>query len=79
MNFEKALEEIKNGKRVSRKGWNENEWIMKVNSSSLPWRGIGKIDTLPWIGMRTIDARYIPWTATHIDLLANDWYMFEDL
>lgn len=32
---------------------------------------------LPWIGMKTADNKFIPWTASQSDILATDWTLYD--
>jgi hypothetical protein len=80
MSFSAALVHLKHGHQVAREGWNgKGMWIMVVRywdalmgGPSLEKRGLG---TLPWVGMKTADNRFVPWLASQADLLANDWYV----
>jgi hypothetical protein len=72
-----ALEELKNGNRVSRPGWNgKGMWLKLVPGKE---HGLGADDPggtrehLPWIGMRTADNKFVPWLASQTDVLAEDW------
>lgn len=31
--------------------------------------------TLPYIYMRTVEGHFVPWVASHTDLLGEDWYV----
>jgi hypothetical protein len=78
MNFGEALEYLKQGEKVARKGWNGKcMWIMHVPTSKVPYRKIGHLDTLPWIGMKTSDNKFVPWLASQTDILAEDWTVVE--
>lgn len=80
MNFGKAIEALKQGKKVQRTGWNgKGLWLeLQVPDAH------GKM-TLPYIYMaypttpasdsapsNHINAR-VPWFASQTDLLAEDW------
>ena len=67
-NFAYALRHLRNGKQVTRTGWN----------------GIGQFLTLqmpdehskmslPYIYMTTVQGDRVPWVASHTDLLSEDW------
>ena len=28
---------------------------------------------LPWIGMKTADKKFVPWSASQTDILSEDW------
>lgn len=83
MNFGQALELIKVGSKVARKGWNgKGMFIFLVQGSSFtvnrpPLLGIYPEGTLinycPHIDMRTADSSIVPWLASQTDVLAEDW------
>jgi len=78
--FGQAVEALKAGKMVSRKGWNgKGMYLLMIESGK--W-GLGTVyeqinkDTdgfLPWIGMKTADNKFVPWLASQTDILATDW------
>lgn len=68
MTFGWAVEQIKDGKAVARKGWNgKNMYI----AGKFPDEN-SKI-TLPYIFMKTADDKLVPWLASQSDILAEDW------
>lgn len=70
MNFGEALENLRKGLAVSRKGWNgKGMWIALQRPTSE-----SKM-TLPYIFMRTVDRQLVPWLASQTDILAEDWEM----
>ena len=85
MSFSLALELLKNGYRVCRRGWNgKGMWLVLVipEDDDTPhegpgyslWRMQGIVGhALPWIGMRTADDKFVPWLASQTDMLADDW------
>ncbi len=83
MNFEAALASLKNGKRVTRRGWNgKGMFLFLVLGSTFivnraPLLGIypegTEITYQPHIDMKTADGRIVPWIASQSDLLDNDW------
>lgn len=83
MNFSAALEEIKDGVRVARSGWNgKGMFVFLVPGSHFtvnraPLLGIyppgTEIDYRTHIDMRTADGSIVPWLASQTDLLADDW------
>lgn len=83
MNFGQALEELKNGNKVSRSGWNgEGMFIFLVPGSVFkanrpPLLGIypegTEINYCPHIDMKTADEKIVPWLASQTDVLAEDW------
>lgn len=83
MNFSEALVLIKAGKRLTRLNWNgPGQFVFLVNGStfevnreplSLMYPPGTVIDYLPHIDIRTKQGPIVPWQASQIDLLANDW------
>lgn len=84
MNFGEALSSIKQGKKVSRSGWNGKEmFLFLVQGSTFkadrpPLLGIypegTEINYRSHIDMRTVDGSIVPWVASQTDILAEDWY-----
>lgn len=68
MNFGDALSALKEGKRVSRTGWNgKGMWLeLQVPDTHSKM-------TLPYIYMKTVDDNRVPWLASQTDMLAEDW------
>ncbi len=83
--FSNALEFLKDGERVARKGWNGKGMflflvpgsVFKVNRP--PLLGIypegTEIKYHAHIDMRTADGQIVPWLASQTDILADDWEM----
>jgi hypothetical protein len=71
-----AVRLLKEGKRVTRKGWSgKNMWLAlrepdltagdrKLSSTSM---------TLRYVFMKTADGQFVPWLCSQTDLLAEDW------
>jgi hypothetical protein len=68
MNFGKAIELLKAGKRVSRPGWNGRGMWLELQRPD----DKSKM-TLPYIYMFTADQQLVPWLASQTDVLAEDW------
>ena len=68
MNFGKAIELSKEGKKIARKGWNGKRMWLKLQ---VPDKG-SKM-SLPYIYMKTADDHLVPWFASQADILAEDW------
>lgn len=68
MNFSEALEELKIGSRLARKGWNGKGMWIKAQ-----YPGEHGSLTLPFVLIRTADGNHIPWTVSQADLFAEDW------
>jgi hypothetical protein len=83
--FGSALNILKRGGRVARKGWNgKNMFLFIVPGSTFkvnrpPLMGIfpegTEINYHAHIDMRTADGTIVPWLASQTDLLAEDWVM----
>lgn len=80
LSFSAALELLKEGHRVRRRGWNgKGMWIVMIPAAlwdtSLtelggPLEGFGR---LPFIAMKTADDKVVPWLISQTDALADDW------
>lgn len=83
MGFGRALEILKAGERVARRGWNgKGMWLVLVRPEDmlpLPgpryevYGGHARPELAPWIGMKTADNKFVPWLASQTDILAEDW------
>lgn len=68
--FGVAIDALKNGNCVARKGWNgKNMWL-----------GLQKPDehskmSLPYIYMCTAQGDLVPWLASQTDMLSDDWQL----
>jgi hypothetical protein len=80
MTFGLAIEALKKGNAVCRKGWNgKNMWLVLVKPSDYTVDCVrsGNCEICHWIGMKTADDKFIPWLASQADLLAEDWNIIE--
>jgi len=83
VSFSKALEYIKEGVSMARKGWNgKGMFVFLVNGSTFnvnrpPLLGIyeegTEINYHAHIDMRTADGQIVPWICSQSDMLADDW------
>ena len=83
MDFSKALELIKAGKRVQRAGWNGKGMFLFLFAGSTftvnraPLLGIypegTQINYHAHIDMKTADGYVVPWLCSQTDMLADDW------
>ncbi len=82
MNFSKALEEMKAGKKLSRKGWNGKGMYVFLLTGEDIKKAIAPMPdntiALPSIAMCTHDstrrkAVLVGWLASQSDMLADDW------
>jgi Protein of unknown function (DUF2829). len=68
MNISEAIENMRKGKFVSRKGWNgAGQWLELQTPDAF-----SKM-TLPYIFINTVTGDRVPWFASQTDILANDW------
>lgn len=82
MTFGQAIESLKQGEKVCRRGWNgKNMWLKLVNRG---YFDVGcsivennNVELSPWIGMKTSDNRFAPWLASQTDLLTEDWQVLD--
>lgn len=85
-----ALEHMKAGERIMRRGWNgKGMWLWLVpkdeyrltsalSPENLPVAEALEAGTmLPWIMMRTAQGDFVPWLASQTDMLAEDWEVLE--
>ena len=83
-----ALEIMKVGHKIARKGWNgKGMFIFLVPGSRFqvsrpPLLNIYPegtiIDYRPHIIMKTADGQIVPWVASQSDLLENDWFLVKE-
>lgn len=80
MDFGKALENLKNGHKVCREGWNgKGMWLLMQRPEE------NSKMTLPYIYIEypTGHVAYpngsrVPWLASQTDMLADDWLVLTD-
>jgi len=85
MNFGEALEFMKAGAKISRKGWNGKDMFLFIVPGSTfkvnrpPLLGIYPEDTeinyRPHIDMKTVNGEIVPWVASQSDLFESDWIL----
>jgi len=68
MNFGDALDELKDGSKVARRGWNGKGMHieLQVPDEHSKMRR-------PYLFMSPVDGELVPWVASQTDLLAEDW------
>ena len=72
VNFGQAIEALKQGRKVSREGWNgKGMWL------ALQRPDAHSKMSLPYIYMRTVTGDLVPWLASQTDMLADDWMVIE--
>lgn len=92
MNFGKAIEALKQGKKVARKGWNgknmflwlkpaaivKAEWCKDPMLKAFAESNGGEIPALGTICMLTAQKEILSgWLASQSDMLAEDWEVIE--
>lgn len=92
MNFGEAIEALKQGKKVTRKGWNgknmflwlkpagiiKAEWCQDPMLKAIAEENGGSIPALGTICMLTAKKEILSgWLASQTDMLSNDWTLME--
>ena len=93
MNFGEAIEAMKNGKMVTRSGWNgkgmylwllpaarvKAEWCKEPHLKALAEENGGEVECLASIRMKTADNKVLTgWLASQTDILSEDWEIYEE-
>lgn len=82
MNFGTALDQLKDGKKVTRLGWtSKGLWLKLVKGESFSTiKGYEVYDPAvddyilsPWIGLKAANDQFVPWACSQTDVLAEDW------
>jgi hypothetical protein len=68
LNFGEALNSLRAGKAVSRRGWNGKHMWLRLQVPDAHSKM-----TLPYIYMRTAGGDLVPWLASQSDVLGVDW------
>ena len=86
--FEWALQQLRMGKKVARRGWNGQGMFLvlqkgypqgiPINENTSEATGLPRgmvCNFSPYIMMKTADATptFVPWLASQTDLLSEDW------
>ena len=86
LTFGQALEALKSGKRVSRKGWNGKGMYLFIMKGGLSGAEVhkqheyldDKIEIQDCICMKTVQNTVcVGWLASQTDMLAEDWEIIE--
>jgi hypothetical protein len=85
MNFSEALQFIREGRWLQRRGWNGKGMFVFLVPGSVfevnraPLLGVfpehTRVQYQPHIDMLTADRTVVPWLASQSDLLADDWQL----
>ncbi len=83
LNFGQAIEALKQGQTVARKGWNGKNMFLFFVAGAVVEKSIndcygdsGKTKNTPVLDaiyMKTADDKAVPWLASQTDVLAEDW------
>ena len=76
MSFGQAIEALKKGKKVARKGWNGKGMWLRLIIPEKSDIDMG-LENLPYIEMKTADNKLVPWLASQTDMLSEDWTIVE--
>lgn len=71
LSFGEAVEQLKKGEWISRKGWNGKGMYLSLQEPT----DKSKM-TRSYIYMKTADDMLVPWVASQSDILCDDWYVF---
>jgi hypothetical protein len=87
MDFGDAIRALKEGKKVSRSGWNGKDMFLflvpgsRFNVNRPPLLGIyaegTEIEYHAHIDMKTAQGYVVPWLASQADVLSDDWNVVE--
>ena len=84
LDFSDALVALKAGDRIARAGWNgKGMYLFLVGPKDWNiecWHlGDFKLtgELAPFVAMRTVDDKLVPWLASQTDLLADDWEILD--
>ena len=77
MNFGLALEELKNGNKVRRKGWNGKGIFIELQRPTETSKMTHPYISIDTTGLQTSNEfaprALVPWLASQTDMLAEDW------
>ena len=84
--FGMALDALKQGFKVCRRGWNgKGMYLFRIGNSMSAGDGWtytnGKNDNLPlapFVAMKTATNEVVPWLASQTDILAEDWEIVDE-
>ena len=77
-NFGTALYYMKDyKKKVSRAGWNGKGMYIYYVQTPEEKVSTDELVHEPYIALKTVDDKIVPWTASQTDLLATDWKLVD--
>lgn len=68
MNIGSAVAALKSGHSVAREGWNGKGMYLALQEPDEHSKM-----SLPYVYMKTVDDKLVPWLCSQTDLLAEDW------
>lgn len=77
--FGRALEALKQGQKVARKGWNgKGMWLYLALTPPTTALEVDdkRYGFLPYIEIKTVEGKMCPWVSSQTDLLSDDWFIF---
>ena len=87
LNFGEALEALKKGKKVARKGWNgkgqfvyyvpADRYVAKTEAAKEIAAEDGKVSYRAYLALRTAQGDIATWVPSISDCLAEDWHIVE--
>jgi len=86
LSFGFAIELLKKGYKLARKGWNgQGMFVYWVSPGAYPpkmpvaddYFGGHNVPYRDYIAMKTVDDEVVPWVASQTDMLAEDWRIAE--
>lgn len=70
MTFSEALERVKNGEKISRRGWNGKDMYVQLQVPDEH----SKMKR-PYLYITPDAEHVVPWVASQADLLMDDWFV----
>ncbi|MFS0817093.1 DUF2829 domain-containing protein [Lysinibacillus sp. 1P01SD] len=81
MNFGQAIEALKDGKKVARKGWNGKGIFIELQVPDTHSKMTHPYIFIDTTGLQTDNANApksrVPWLASQTDMLSEDWDIVE--
>ena len=82
-----AVKNLKDGKKVSRAGWNgkgmflyyvpEGKYPARTEVAKKEWGEDALVPYQPYVAMKTVQGTVVPWLCSQTDMLAEDWVVVE--
>lgn len=63
-----AVKQMHNGSKVTRAGWNGKDMYLALQVPDEHSKM-----SLPYVYIKTVDGKLVPWLCSQTDLLATDW------